>query len=98
MGKPKAIYSDPDSSILATNMRNYLKEKGIELITTRQHASMAERAIRTIKAELDAKIDKEAKTWTSYLPEVLKEYNETKVHKTTGMTPDEATDVKTGTR
>jgi hypothetical protein len=94
MGQPKAIYSDPDSSILATNMRTYLKEKGIELITTRQHASMAERAIRTIKAELDAKIEKEAKVWTVYLPDVLREYNENKVHKTIGMTPKEATEVK----
>lgn len=94
MGKPKALYSDPDSTLLATNMKTYLKDKGVELITTRQHASMAERAIRTIKAELDAKIDVEPRVWTSYLPEVLKEYNEKKVHKTIGMTPKEATDVK----
>ena len=94
MGKPKSLYSDPDSSILATNMKTYLNEKGIELITTRQHASMAERAIRTVKAELDAKIEKEPKTWTIYLPDVLREYNENKVHKTIGMTPKEATEEK----
>ena len=94
MGKPKALYSDPDSSLLANSMKTYLKEKGIELITTRQHASMAERAIRTIKAELDSKIEKEPKTWTTYLPDVLREYNENKVHKTIGMTPKDATEVK----
>ena len=91
MGTPKVLYSDPDSTLLATNMKTYLKEKGIELITTRQHASIAERTIRTIKAELDAKIEKNPKIWTEYLPAVLEEYNQRKVHKTIGMTPEEAT-------
>jgi len=94
MGIPKVVYSDPDSSLLGESMKTYLKEKGVQLISTRQHASMAERAIRTIKAELDAKIEADPKTWTVYLPRVLKEYNENKVHKTIGMTPAQATEEK----
>ena len=81
MGTPKVLYSDPDSSLLATNMKTYLEEKGIELITTRQHASIAERTVRTIKAELDAKIEKNTEVWTEYLPGVLEEYNKRKVHR-----------------
>ena len=52
MGKPKVIYSEPDSSILATEMQKFIKDKGIDLITTLEHAPIAERAIRTIEAEL----------------------------------------------
>ena len=52
MGKPKVIYSDPDASILSTEMQKFLKDKGIDIITTLEHAPIAERAIRTIKAEL----------------------------------------------
>jgi len=91
MGKPKVIYSDPDSSLIATNMSTYLKKEGIELITTRQHAAIAERTIRTIKAELDEKIEKNPRIWTEVLPAVLEEYNQRKVHKTIGMTPQDAT-------
>ena len=58
MGTPKVIYSDPDASILSTDMKKFLKDKGIDLITTLEHAPIAERAIRTIKAELDKRIKK----------------------------------------
>ena len=52
---------------------------------------MAERATRTIKRELDKRIDKEVKLWTTYLPDVLRKYNDTMVHRATGFTPKEAT-------
>lgn len=94
MGTPKCIYADSDASLLATDMSAYLKKKGIELITTKRHASIAERTIRTIKAELDAKIEKNPQIWTDYLPGVLEEYNQRKVHKTIGMTPAQATEEK----
>ena len=71
MGNPKVIYSDPDASILSTELQKFLKDKGIDLITTLEHAPIAERAIRTIKAELDKRMKKEVKWWTHYLPEVL---------------------------
>ena len=57
---------------------------------TRLRASMAERATRTIKRELDKRIDKEVKLWTTYLPDVLRKYNDTMVHGATGFTPKEA--------
>jgi glycerol-3-phosphate cytidylyltransferase-like family protein len=90
MGKPKVIYSDPDASILGTEMKKFLNDKGIDLITTLEHAPIAERAIRTIKAELDKRIKNEVKLWTKYLPEVLKKYNNKMVHSGTDMTPNDA--------
>jgi len=90
MGKPKVIYSDPDASILSTDMVKFLKDKNIDLITTLEHAPIAERAIRTIKSELDKRIKHEVKWWTKVLPDVLKKYNNKMEHSGTGMTPNEA--------
>lgn len=90
MGKPKVIYSDPDSSLLGTDMKKFLKDQNVDHITTLEHAPIAERAIRTIKAELDNRIKREVKWWTSYIPEVLKKYNNKMIHASTGMTPNEA--------
>ncbi len=90
MGKPKVIYSDPDASILGTEMKKFLNDKGIDLITTLEHAPIAERAIRTIKAELDKRIKNEVKWWTKYLPEVLIKYNSKMVRSGTDMTPNDA--------
>lgn len=90
MGTPKVIYSDPDASILGTEMKKLLNDKGIDLITTLEHAPIAERAIRTIKAELDNRMKHETKVWTAYLPDVLKKYNNKMEHSGIGMTPNEA--------
>ena len=90
MGKPKVIYSDPDASILSTDMKKFLKDNGFDSITTLEHAPIAERAIRTIKAELDKRMKKEVIWWTRYLPEVLKQYNDQVEHSGIGMTPNEA--------
>ena len=101
MGKPKQIYSDPDSSLLGNQLKGFLDREGIELVTTYEHANIAERTIRTIKSLLDKRIEDNPRLWTEVLPEVLKKYNEKMVHSTIGMTPKEATkgssefDVKT---
>ena len=49
LGKPKVIYTDPDSSGLSNALKKWFEDKGIENVITRQHAAVAERAIRTIK-------------------------------------------------
>ena len=90
MGKPKVIYSDPDASLLGTDMKKFLKDENIDHITTLEHAPIAERAIRTIKAELDKRMKREVKWWIHYLPEVLNKYNNKSDHSGTGMTPNEA--------
>jgi hypothetical protein len=101
MGKPKQIYSDPDASLLGKELKGFLDREGIELVTTYEHANIAERTIRTIKSLLDKRIEDNPRLWTEVLPEVLKKYNEKMEHSAIGMTPKEATkgssefDVKT---
>jgi hypothetical protein len=101
MGKPTDIDSDPDSSILGTQLGGFLKREGIELVTTREHTSIAERTIRTIKSLLDKRFDNNPRLWNEVLPQVLNKYNEKMVHTTIGMAPEDATkgtsefDVKT---
>ena len=91
MGKPKQIYSDPDASLLGKELKGFLDREGIELVTTYEHANIAERTIRTIKSLLDKRIEDKPRLWTEVLPEVLKKYNEKMEHSTIGMTPKEAT-------
>ena len=66
---------------------------------TRQHAAVAERAIRTIKKRLDDKLkssdveypDKaEASYWTKHIDEVVEWYNNQNVQANTNMKPVEA--------
>ena len=95
-GKPKVVYSDPDASMDSQRMSSYLRSQGIEWIRTKQHASIAERAIRTIKQKLYQKLEHQNLSlgrnvdWTKLLPEVLDTYNKHDSHRATGMTPTEA--------
>jgi hypothetical protein len=38
MGNPKVIYTDPDSSMMATNVERFLKTEGIEWIRALEHS------------------------------------------------------------
>lgn len=91
MGVPDMIYTDPDATVLSNEIKQFFTTYKIKHVMTRLHASMAERATRTIKRELDKRIDKEVKLWTEYLPAVLSKYNDSMVHSATGYTPKEAT-------
>lgn len=91
MGTPDMIYTDPDATVLSNEIKQFFTTYKIKHVMTRLHASMAERATRTIKRELDKRIDKEVKLWTEYLPAVLSKYNDSMVHSATGYTPKEAT-------
>jgi len=96
MGKPKIIYSDPDSGFLSQPLRNYFKKENIEHIISRLHARVAERTIRTIKGLLKVEVDKDQGStdpvWTDVLEGVLLTYNNENKHSAIGMTPLEARD------
>jgi len=96
MGKPKAIYSDPDSTFLSDPLQELFKDSPIEHIISRLHARVAERTIRTIKMLLKAEIDnnEDNPIWTNHLPEALRKYNYENEHRTIGMKPAEATEEK----
>ena len=59
---------------------------------TKWKASIAERAIRTIKSRLERYFYKtKSKKWIDFLPKLVKNYNSTP-HRTIGMSPDQVTD------
>jgi len=94
MGKPKIIYSDPDSGFLSQPLRNYFAKEGIEHIISRLHARVAERTIRTIKGLLKVEVDKDQGLWTNVLGRALQTYNNNNKHSAIGMTPVEAREPK----
>ncbi len=95
MGKPRSIYSDPDSGFLSDPLQQLFKDSDVEHIISRLHARVAERTIRTIKGLLKVAVDNDTSVdpvWTDVLPEVLRTHNYEKTHSGIGMKPAEATD------
>ena len=95
MGKPKSIWSDPDSGFLSGPLQELFRNSDVEHNISRLHARVAERTIRTIKGLLKVAVDTDSevdKLWTAVLPKVLHDYNYKNTHSAIGMTPAEALD------
>ena len=91
MGKQEVIYSDPDASMDSNDIKQYLSNKNINWIRTRQHAGVAERAIRTFKNELYKRMEQpDHRPWWEYIDQILHKINHKMVSVPTGMTPEEA--------
>ena len=85
LGKPDVIYTDPDASLDNSNaMKEWFVKNKIRNVIARQHAAVAERAIRMIKKRISDKLktsdvdfpDKDpASYWTKHIGEVLEWYN-----------------------
>ena len=56
IGKPKVMYSDPDSSLGVKDMKGWFRTFNVQNVISKQHASVAERGIRYLKNRLDAKL------------------------------------------
>ena len=92
-GKPKTIYSDDEGSLNSKLLQDYFEEHDIRHLTTRGHAGVAERAIRTIKEMIYKRLEKNPdEHWYSpkILANALVTYNFKNVHSSTNFTPDEA--------
>ena len=79
--------------MIGTKMTKYLTDEDIRLITTRTHAWVAERHIRTVKDMLFKRIlnkDMKVDIWQTLLDEVLTRFNTKMIHSATGLTPVEA--------
>ncbi len=90
-GKPKMIYSDNEGALGSKLFKEYCDDEKIKLITTRTHAWVVERFIRTLKNMINLRIKNNDKSWKDVLFEVLLTYNNKEVHSATGMTPKQAT-------
>ena len=92
-GKPGTIYSDAEGALLSAQGTKYFNKEDIRLITTRTHAWVAERHIRTVKDMLFKRLtNREMKVdiWQTLVPEILTRFNTKMIHSATGMTPVEA--------
>ena len=89
-GKPKMIYSDNEGALGSNLFKEYCDDEKIKLITTRTHAWVAERFIRTLKNMINLRIKNNDKSWKDVLYEVLLTYNNKDIHTSTGMTPSKA--------
>jgi len=96
-GYPKIIYTDEEGGINNNDVIEFLGKKGTRLVTTRTHAAMAERFIRTFKNMLYKRIENskaDNPQWIDFIPYVLVTYNYKIKHSAIGMTPDEARNEK----
>ena len=89
-GKPKCIYSDNEGALGSSLFDEFCESHKVKLITTRTHAWVAERFIRTLKDMINKRLENTEKTWKDVLFEVLLTYNNKNVHTATGLTPDQA--------
>ena len=76
MGRPKAIMTDPDSSITGNEMQEWFRRNNDTQHTlTRHHAAVAERMLRMFKHLMYKKVKKDVRPWPEYLSEVLHHMN-----------------------
>ena len=79
-GKPKILYSDNEGAFNSKLFREYCDGEKIKSITTRTHAWVAERFIRTLKNMINKRIENNTKSWKDVLYEVLLTYNNKDIH------------------
>ena len=96
-GKPETLYSDDEGSLNSKLLENYFKEHNIKDITTRTHAAVAERAVRTIKDVILRRLEKNPSLmWydTKILANSLVTYHYKMVSSATGFKPNNAREKK----
>ena len=68
-GKPKTYYTDDEGSFNSKQVQRYFEENKIRHLFTRLHAGAVERVIRTLKADIYKRVERNPdKSWTSFCP------------------------------
>lgn len=93
---PNSIITDQGLEFYNTKVQKIFEKYGINhyhtKTKTKWKASMAERAIRTLKSRLEKYFyQHKTKKWIEFLPQLVKNYNMTP-HRTIGMAPSHVTD------
>ena len=90
LGIPNNVYVD-DGTEFKKEFKAKLDYFDVDKVVTRGHATVAERAIRTLKEALVRRLAAgvgQRNRWHLLLPDILAQYNE-KPHSTTGLAPDD---------
>ena len=75
-GKPETVYSDDEPALSSKYTKQFFNEQHIRFITTRTHAGVAERQIRTIKDMLHKRMENsEDQDWVDHIGYVLLAYS-----------------------
>ena len=93
LGIPLTVYSD-DGSEFKREFKQKLDYFDIDKVVSRGHATVVERAIRTLKEALIRRLTEgvgKRNQWHLLLPDILAQYNENP-HSTTGYAPDKVYD------
>jgi hypothetical protein len=83
-----SVYSDGDGAF-KSKVKDLFNEEGIEHITTRNHANIIERFIRTLQNGIFDRVRNTDRKLQDILPLVINKYNNT-IHSSTGLTPNDA--------
>ena len=90
-GKPETVYSDDEPALSSKYTKQFFNGQHIRFLTTRTHAGVAERQLRTIKDMLHKRMgNSESQDWSDQIGYVLLAYNHKMVNNSAGMTPYEA--------
>ena len=98
---PNSIITDQGLEFYNSKVQKVFENYGINhyhtKTKTKWKASMAERAIRTLKSRLERYFyQNKTKNWIDFLPQLVKNYNMTP-HRTIGMAPSQVTDQNSST-
>ena len=93
LGVPVRFVSAEGSEFSNSKVLTYLQDMGSSLVFLRSYANTAERVIGTLKSMLLPRVQVFRRPWTSFIQDVVKEYNNP-VHSTTKMTPNDAAEDK----
>ena len=94
-GNPKTIYTDSEGSWNVFDTKEYIRHHHIHVITTRGHAGVVERAIKTIKGMMYKRLEHTPeRPWYEILTEVTCTYNHHNVQRTIEMTLGDVTKPK----
>ena len=88
--KPEMVYTDAEAGLTGTKTQEWFRKKKVAHNITLKHAPVAERMIGYIKNQIINAMRGTDKKWWEVVGDVVREYNEKRVSRSTLMTPNKA--------
>ena len=95
LGNFRTLFSDREGGLESDKANVVFNKNGIYHIISSTPSGVAERMVGTLKRMIHTRIEGlnlDRERWIDLLPKVVKQYNESRVHHTIGMTPKQALD------
>ena len=88
--KPEMVYTDAEAGLTGTKTQEWFRKKKVAHNITLKHAPVAERMIGYIKNQIINAMRGTDKQWWEVVGDVVRDYNEKHVSRSTLMTPNKA--------